>query len=183
MTRMKGAPYSDQFDGGFCGVRVIVQSEKHPAELHRRVESWLQPALAELLDTTSLADEKLQEVLNPHIPPPKRLPWAPIAKNAAMFWRGAVCSTLRLCKTWAGVSLGKRVSDSVLLFGSMVHPFFDASSRSFRCPGMCYDIVANRFKELRTAGIRAASLSQSRLLLKCLCNAREFVFEIAFFVA
>mmetsp|Transcript_40369 Transcript_40369/g.114220 ORF Transcript_40369/g.114220 Transcript_40369/m.114220 type:complete len:345 (+) Transcript_40369:2-1036(+) len=48
-------PYSDT---GFCGVKVIVQSEKHPAEVHRRIDCWLSAALAELLAD---GDEALAE--------------------------------------------------------------------------------------------------------------------------
>jgi len=54
-------PYADNIKFGFCGLRVIVQSEKHPAEVHRRIDTWLESALESLADETQMPDEKLKE--------------------------------------------------------------------------------------------------------------------------
>jgi len=57
-------PYADtSLGGGFCGLKVIVQSEKHPAEVHRRIDAWLAHALAGLTDKEQLSDEKVSEYL------------------------------------------------------------------------------------------------------------------------
>eukprot|EP00929_Paragymnodinium_shiwhaense_P057959 TRINITY_DN29034_c0_g1_i1.p1 TRINITY_DN29034_c0_g1~~TRINITY_DN29034_c0_g1_i1.p1 ORF type:complete len:1041 (-),score=300.48 TRINITY_DN29034_c0_g1_i1:228-3350(-) len=48
---------------GLCGLKVIVQSEKHPAEVQRRIDAWLKPALEQLVDSEGTSDETLAEYL------------------------------------------------------------------------------------------------------------------------
>jgi len=55
--------YCDHVGGGFCGIKVIVQSEKHPAEVHRRIDAWLSEALATLVDEDASTDAQLAEYL------------------------------------------------------------------------------------------------------------------------
>merc|ERR1712194_182159 len=58
-------PYADgSVGGGFCGLRVIVQSERHPADVHRRIDVWLAAALSGLVDEEGTPDEKLAEYLD-----------------------------------------------------------------------------------------------------------------------
>merc|ERR1719436_1919386 len=56
-------PYADGVGNGFCGLKVIVQSEKHPAEVHRRMDAWLALALTTLVGEEGTPDEKLAEYL------------------------------------------------------------------------------------------------------------------------
>mmetsp|Transcript_48832 Transcript_48832/g.140380 ORF Transcript_48832/g.140380 Transcript_48832/m.140380 type:complete len:1013 (-) Transcript_48832:12-3050(-) len=51
--------HADGIGTGSCGIKVIVQSEKHPAEVHRRIDGWLGGALTELHSESS--DEQLGE--------------------------------------------------------------------------------------------------------------------------
>eukprot|EP00927_Polykrikos_kofoidii_P083199 TRINITY_DN8471_c0_g1_i2.p1 TRINITY_DN8471_c0_g1~~TRINITY_DN8471_c0_g1_i2.p1 ORF type:complete len:1107 (-),score=193.48 TRINITY_DN8471_c0_g1_i2:165-3296(-) len=55
-------PYSER--RGFCGIRVIVQSERHPAEVHRRIDSWLAAALEVVIDAEKSSDEHLGEYVD-----------------------------------------------------------------------------------------------------------------------
>eukprot|EP00930_Biecheleria_cincta_P037773 TRINITY_DN25951_c0_g1_i2.p1 TRINITY_DN25951_c0_g1~~TRINITY_DN25951_c0_g1_i2.p1 ORF type:complete len:1026 (+),score=169.95 TRINITY_DN25951_c0_g1_i2:39-3080(+) len=56
--------YSDTGSGGgYCGLKAIVQSEKHPAEVHRRIDDWLANALAGLANEEENDDVKLGEYL------------------------------------------------------------------------------------------------------------------------
>jgi len=54
-------PYSNIYDGAFCGLVITVQSEKHPAEVHNRINAWLASALQSLLDEHDMTEESFGE--------------------------------------------------------------------------------------------------------------------------
>jgi len=55
------SPFQDSMGKGFCGLHMIVQSEMHPAEVHRRMDSWLLPALTHLTDPAEFSEEQFAE--------------------------------------------------------------------------------------------------------------------------